>query len=106
MHAYIEIVTAELPAYRRGTEAIAGDRWMTRLELTDSDLRDIGKFTRENVLRLVEHKRNTDVGWNESLCWGIWDVHAVCGNVDIPWATEAARAAWETASQKRNKVGP
>ena len=44
----------------------------------------IGEFTRENVAKYLE------------ICSGpeglpIEDFHAVCGDIDIPWATEEAR---------------
>lgn len=73
MDAYIEIV---------GAVAV----W--RCELHSSDLCFIGEFTRENVLRWMENY-NFEVG-----VYGQEDFHAVCGDIDIPWATEKARLCW------------
>jgi hypothetical protein len=69
MGAYIEAVT-EIGVWR--------------LELTDADLQAIGKFTRANIS--MWFTTLTDCGW-----WGVLpekDFHAVCGDIDIPWATE------------------
>jgi hypothetical protein len=75
MCAYIEILGAVMK-WRRG--------------LTNSDLRQIGKFTRENVLAWMERQRSTD--WVGTL--PVEDFHAVCGDMDIPWATEEAKLFW------------
>lgn len=72
MDAYIEILGAMT-------------KW--QCELTDSDLREIGEFTRENVLRWMESHNGAD--WWTTL--PLVDFHAVCGDIDIPWATEEAR---------------
>ena len=73
MLAYIEIMGAEA---------------MTRHELHPFDLWAIGKFTRENILSWLERGNCLD-GWGG--VYGYEDFHAVCGNIDIPWATEEAR---------------
>ncbi len=65
-------------------ELVGGPGLMRRYELTDSDLREIGKFTRGNVLMWMESHRGVD--WADVL--PIEDFHAVCGDIDIPWATE------------------
>jgi len=73
MKAYIEIVGAET---------------LTRREL-EWGLGFI-EFTRENVLAWMEEQTNTDwVGIHP-----IEDFHAVCGDIEIPWATEEARLLW------------
>ena len=117
MRAYIEIMTAALPAKRTmahshewyesdGTEKclkcgavnkgihthpyscweehleVPNDHAMFRHELSDSELREIGRFTRENVLRWMESHKGVD--WFDILTWGpIHDFHAVCGD-NIP----------------------
>jgi hypothetical protein len=79
MNAYIEIV---------------GKFVLWRHDLYDSELREIGEFTRENVSPWLDRSRNFGGvhGWV--------DFHAVCGDVDIPWATQKARLDWENAQTK------
>jgi hypothetical protein len=65
----------------RYIEVVAG-RGVCRydFELTDEELRRIGKFTRENITKWLEHwdgPENVPV-----------DFHAVCDDIEIPWATE------------------
>ncbi len=90
MRAYIEIV---------GAMAV---HWF---ELTNSDLQSIGEFTRENVLKWTESHWHTNWvdgvrvshSWSDPIWVGLLpveDFHAVCGEVDIPWATEAANLIW------------
>jgi len=87
MGAYIDIVTAALPSGKVHAT--------TRYELSDSDLRQIGKLTRNNVLAWMEGHQGVD--WIEVLTWGpIYDFHAVCGDVDIPWATENGQQLYES----------
>jgi hypothetical protein len=59
--------------------------------LTDSDLQEIGEFTRENVTRF-SNSRNRPYGWAEYT--PVLDIHAVCGDIDIPWAVETIRQEW------------
>jgi len=75
MRAYIEFV---------------GGVAVYRHELTDSELREIGRFTRGNVLMWL--KSHTTLDWDGFL--PIEDFHAVCGDIDIPWATEEAKATF------------
>jgi hypothetical protein len=63
---------------------------VSRYELTRSELREIGKFTRGNVLMWMESHRGPD--WVGML--PVEDFHAVCGDIDIPWATEHGRMLW------------
>jgi hypothetical protein len=63
-----------------------------RKELTDSDLREIGEFTRENVSRWVDRHVNP-LTYEGDVCV---DFHAVCGDPDIPWADENAKVTWES----------
>ena len=63
-----------------------------RYHLTDYELREIGDFTRENVLKWMDS--HTDVGWVDIL--PVKDFHAVCGDIDIPWATEGSKELWNT----------
>jgi hypothetical protein len=79
MTAYIEVVGAAV---------------MRRHDLDDDELRSIGKFTRENVLTWMDKSRH-------SRNWADWigvlpvkDFHAVCGGIDIPWATEEGKSLW------------
>ena len=81
MRAYIDIL---------GTIALL------RYELTTGDLRNIGEFTRANVSRWMES--HTDPGWVGIL--PVEDFHAVCGNIDIPWATENAGLRWAEAQAR------
>ena len=76
MDAYIHIVHGE---------------WPWRHILIDSELREIGEFTRENVGNWVYRHEGVymDRGTYP------WDFHAVYGDIDIPWKTEIGREAWE-----------
>ena len=57
----------------------------TRLELTDRDLRSIGKFTRKNIAMWLNMLIIAQQ-WAEAD--PIEDFHAVCDDMDIPWATK------------------
>jgi len=62
-----------------------------RYKLDDNELREIGEFTRENISRWMDNRADpprADLGL-------ILDMHAVCGDIDIPWATEDAKQFWE-----------
>src|SRR5215471_16421666 len=81
MRAYIDI------------KGVAVDRH----ELTDSELQEIGEFTRENVLRWLKAWLREDCN---GFFWGALnyfeddDFHAVCGDTDIPWANEDTKRQW------------
>lgn len=60
-------------------------------ELGNKELRDIGEFTRENILEWMD--RQGDPRW-----LGVCppkDFHAVCGDIDIPWSKEESREWFE-----------
>jgi hypothetical protein len=72
---------------------IMSDITSTRHYLAVDELREIGEFTRENVLRWLESHKGPDwVGSHTGF-------HAVCGRIDIPglhpWATEKAKNVYE-----------
>jgi hypothetical protein len=67
MNAYIEIV---------------GEITVWGIKLTLWDRFRIGKFTRENVAAWLENRTRMDPGFYPV------DFHAVCGDIDIPWATK------------------
>lgn len=67
---------------------IVGEITVWSIKLTLWDRLRIGKFTRENVAVWLENRTRLDPGYYSG------DFHAVCGDVDIPWATEAARVQW------------
>jgi hypothetical protein len=72
MRAYIEIVATVCS-------------W--RFELQPFDMWAIGEFTRENIESWLKRGNSRfEVG-----IYGYEDFHAVCGDIDIPWATEEAR---------------
>jgi hypothetical protein len=80
---------------------IVGGIGLPRIELSDADMRSIGEFTRDNVLRWMDSHRGPD--WVGIL--PIEDFHAVCGDLDIPWATEEAKLCWtrvQLLSRQRN----
>ena len=51
--------------------------------LHDSDLIEIGEFTRGNIERWL-----ASYGGPCIECCGVQDFHAVCGKIDIPWREE------------------
>lgn len=51
--------------------------------LHDSDLVEIGEFTRGNIERWL-----ASYGGPCIECCGVQDFHAVCGEIDIPWREE------------------
>jgi hypothetical protein len=64
----------------------------------------IGKFTRENVAKWLE----SDMRKNHPLDYGFapWDFHAVCGDIDIPWATKEGRDCYQrTQALTAQKTG-
>jgi hypothetical protein len=62
---------------------------LCRRELDKADLCFIGEFTRENISRWLDKGY-----WFEMGIYGYEDFHAVCGDIDIPWATEEARLCY------------
>ena len=81
MAAYIDIVSEHV---------------MNRKALSEEDLQEIGDFKREHVVRWLNdggpsapHIFRFDLG-----VYGWKDFHVVCGDVDIPWATEEAKQLW------------
>jgi hypothetical protein len=58
------------------------------------DISLIGAFTRENVARWLEKVNGAPDPFPIN---PVQDFYAVCGNVEIPWATEEARLAWENS---------
>jgi hypothetical protein len=71
MRAYIEIVATVCS-------------W--RFDLDPFDLWTIGEFTREDISSWLDKCPRFEIG-----VYGYEDFHAVCGDIDIPWATEEAR---------------
>lgn len=70
MQAYIDIV---------------GSITQGRYKLTASDLRLIGAFTRENIEKWINNRPIAD--WSCYIA-PVEDFHAVCGDIEIPWADE------------------
>jgi hypothetical protein len=72
-------------------------------ELTDDDLSEIGEFTKEKVSKWIKSSYSCcvfEAGWMESphahslfqvAIYGCDDFHAVCGDIDIPWAKEESK---------------
>jgi hypothetical protein len=56
-----------------------------RLELTKFDLWLIGDFTKENVGKWLSRCGDYSIDWNLYVT-PITDFHAVCGDIQIPWA--------------------
>jgi hypothetical protein len=52
--------------------------------LVDADLKSIGEFTRENVAEFLEISSGPEER-------PIEDFHAVCDDMEIPWATKEGR---------------
>ena len=77
MRAYIEFVVEGGADYRG---------------LNDIELREIGEFTRENVL---EWRPTLVVDSISGESVVVKDLHAVCGDVEIPWATEESKQVYE-----------
>ena len=99
---YIEIITAAMPADRvvvhndgsQERKYVRNDHLYTRHVLSESDVREIGQLTRENVRTWMESHKGVD--WFDILCWGpIHDFHAVCGDTDIPWHAEESKRLFQ-----------
>jgi hypothetical protein len=95
LFAYVETIRASWPP---------DEHDMQRTWIPDDDVREMDKkggFTRENVLWWAEHRPTR--GEYEDL--PLMDSHAACGDIEIPWAKEESRLAWEE-EEKRGLVGP
>jgi hypothetical protein len=76
-----------MTAVERPYIEIVGALATCRRTLDAADLCFIGEFTRENVLAWMNRQRSPD--W---ICIiPVEDFHAVCGDIDIPWAKEEVR---------------
>jgi hypothetical protein len=75
MQAYIEILS---------------EHTLDKRELRKHNLWAIGEFTRENIASWLNRGP-----WFELDIYGWVDFHAVCGDIDIPWATEKAKNDYE-----------
>lgn len=74
---------------------VIGDVRAERVKISDDALRLIGDFTRENVLKWYTNLLETKTyGFDGLGMLPIEDFHAVCGNIDIPWAKEEYKAEW------------
>ena len=88
----------------------AGGTGVWRLKLEDDHLREIGEFTKENILAWYERYRRTDVsapnGKDPLILYHMdelpqEDFHAVNGDIDIPWAKEELRKKYKEATRKQ-----
>jgi hypothetical protein len=75
---------------------VVGGISMYRSNLTQSDLRLIGDFSRWRVAQWL---------YNQSPEGGTDDFHAVCGDIDIPWDTEEARSVWNAPASSESTAG-
>ena len=83
-----EIMDMPQPAYVEVDNGI-------RFDLNENDLKDIGAFTRQNVERWLIGGYNLRPSYIEILNMmpgPIKDFHAVCGDIDIPWAKEESKS--------------
>ena len=91
---YIEVVGSEWDGRYRPSKDTEPKivYFCTRYALQPVDLAFIGDFTRENVLKWLNWRltRTPD----ESNLLPVDDFHARCGNIEIPWATEAGKLKW------------
>jgi len=66
----------------------------------EDELRAIGDFTRENILRWMDsHTRPDWVG-----IVPVEDFHAVCDDIDIPWATVEGKKIWDKIKEKLDEM--
>ena len=84
-----------LPPIKPAYIEVVGGIGIWLRELASWNLREIGEFTRENVLRWMES--HTGPEWVGVL--PVEDFHAVCGDIDIPWSTEKGRQVWSEVRQ-------
>jgi hypothetical protein len=61
-----------------------------RYVMSDWEVHELGEFTRERITWWFERFRNQGY-----MFWPIQDLHAVCGDMDIPWATEEGKRIWD-----------
>ena len=79
---------------------IVGEITAWGINLTLWDRFRIGKFTRVNVLTWLAKRNHTDQGFFPV------DFHAVCGDIDIPWATKEGRDCYQrTQALTAQKTG-
>ncbi len=66
---------------------------ISRTELTDSEVREIGEFTRENVASWMKRQILCfdSMEGDISAFLGVWDFHAVSGDSETPWASEEGK---------------
>jgi hypothetical protein len=76
---------------------VVGGIGVYRWNLSQADLRLIGEFTRWRVAGWLYDR----LGPEDSM----EDFHAVCGNIDIPWDTEAARLIWNALASSESASG-
>jgi hypothetical protein len=100
-----ELKPVPQPAYIEIVGGFTKRSW----ELNEWNLRGIGEFTRENIQRWLERRYATsrpDPMASDIL----GDFHAVCGDINIPWATEDSKSIYETGydtqGHKRNIFEP
>lgn len=78
---------------------IVGEITTWDVKLTLWDRFRIGKFTRENVGDWLANYtckyHGLDYGWSPV------DFHAVCGDIDIPWATKEGRDCYQRTQALR-----
>jgi len=67
--------------------------------LNEDELREIGDFTRENIHRWIDSQ--TGPTWITIV--PVEDFHAVCGDRDIPWATEEGKKIWNRIKDRLEK---
>jgi hypothetical protein len=79
---WVELLDGEPVAGYTGYGKKVNGRWVM-------EVLEIGKFTRENVAKFLEI-----VGGPGD--FPIQDFHAVCDDIEIPWATEKGKAIWTT----------
>lgn len=63
-------------------------------ELTDEVLHDIGKLTRENIIKWLER-------WSVPGDFPIEDVNVVIDDIEIPWATKEGRDRYASVMGKQ-----
>ena len=72
-----------------------------RHELSSFDLWAIGEFTRENIASWLD--RGHGLSWVGIYGWE--DFHAVCGDIDIPWATGDRENVFPLSKEPVSTVG-
>lgn len=72
---------------------IASEITTWRMDLTLWNVFRIGEFTRENVSDWLADYTTKHHGLDAAF-WPV-DFHAVCGDIDIPWATKEGRDCYQ-----------